>query len=163
VVLRCDEQEVFNHGLDKKVRENPQDPSGNQDVRADNGRRKTPATITNQSTKSTTVSNKEHHTHQYSPWVPPFLCDEVTQAIVDSNGRRIVDMQGWGFLTLDGPTNLNIHEDEALIIQNSIGSRIAALMNADFETALLPVIPRILPDDEEEAQPEPKAEDEQQG
>lgn len=63
----------------------------------------------------------------YAPWVPPFLYDARGQWIHDSNGHRVLDLRGWGFLT--GFHRMNT--DAAMEAQDRLGNRLAELLNED--------------------------------
>ena len=64
----------------------------------------------------------------YYPWVPPFKF--VCTSVFDNNGHKVFDMRGWGFLTGTG-AGMGIDPDIAGEIQDSMGQKIAALMNKD--------------------------------
>ena len=63
----------------------------------------------------------------YSPFTPPF--EFYCGKILDSNGRNILDVRGWGFLT--GTGGAHLHPDKACAIQDNLGRRIAELMTQD--------------------------------
>lgn len=63
----------------------------------------------------------------YAPWEPPFYYDASGQWIHDSNGHRMLDLRGWGFLT----GFHRIHAKTATEIQDRLGERIAELLNKD--------------------------------
>jgi len=67
----------------------------------------------------------------------PLYCVPVSviQWIEDSEGNRILDMRGWGFLTGRTSFSRNMDETEAAKIQDSIGRRVATLMNNDVANA----------------------------
>ena len=71
----------------------------------------------------------------YEPWKPPFRYSADGQWIEDSNGQRMLDMRGWGFLTGKGSEALGIDEDEAARIQDRIGAHVTGLLNADAKAA----------------------------
>ena|SRR5687768_9366830 len=62
------------------------------------------------------------------PWKPPFVYNRGGQWIQDSNGARILDMRGWGFLT--GKGGMNLPEDEAAKIQDGVGEYVTTLLNS---------------------------------
>lgn len=65
----------------------------------------------------------------YAPWVPPFRYNYDEHIIVDSKRRLIIDIIGY----LPGKTlcSNDIEQEQAEIIQDAIGQRIANLMNQD--------------------------------
>lgn len=65
----------------------------------------------------------------YAPWKPPFRYNVEGQWIEDTQGQRLLDVRGWGFLTGKGACNLD--EDDAAKIQDAIGVHVTELMNAD--------------------------------
>ena len=69
----------------------------------------------------------------YEPWKPPFRYNPDTQWIEDSNGQRLLEIRGWGYLTGRGHGGLGMDGDKAASIQDAIGQRVAELMNVDQE------------------------------
>jgi hypothetical protein len=67
----------------------------------------------------------------YHPWKPPFRYDNDLCGILDSEGNRILDIRGHGFLTGQGIGGLGLDSEEAMKIQDRIGEYIVGLMNAE--------------------------------
>ena len=67
----------------------------------------------------------------YAPWKPPFRYNPDAQWIEDSNGQRLLEIRGWGYLTGRGHGGLGMDGNKAASIQDAIGQRVAELMNVD--------------------------------
>ena len=67
----------------------------------------------------------------FAPWKAPFKYNSAGQWIEDTNGERMLDMRGWGFLTGKGSAALGLDETEAARLQDEAGRKVAELMNAD--------------------------------
>lgn len=67
----------------------------------------------------------------YHPWKPPFGYESEGQKIVDSRGQMFLDLRGWGFLTGKGSEALSLDEDVAARYQDSVGRRVATILNGD--------------------------------
>lgn len=72
----------------------------------------------------------------YAPWQPPFRYNMDGQWIEDSNGQRMLDLRGWGFLTGKGSEALGMDEDAAAKIQDDIGKHVAELLTADAKRSV---------------------------
>ena len=68
--------------------------------------------------------------NSFAPWKPPFRYHADGQWIEDSNGQRMLDVRGWGYLTGMGSEALGIGYDDAVKIQNAIGQLTVQLLNA---------------------------------
>jgi hypothetical protein len=68
----------------------------------------------------------------YTPFKPPFKYDANGIFILDSDGNCILDIRGWGFLT--GANGMDYGSEQAAIIQDRIGERVAQLMNEDVKS-----------------------------
>lgn len=66
----------------------------------------------------------------FGPFLPPFVYEEEGACISDADGKRIVDVRGWGYLTGGGGCALNLHPDKAKAIQDRIGAFLVAAMNS---------------------------------
>jgi hypothetical protein len=67
----------------------------------------------------------------YDPWKPPFTYNFEGQWIEDSNGERLLDLRGWGFLTGQGGKALGWMEARAARCQDAVGKHVAELMTRD--------------------------------
>jgi len=81
----------------------------------------------------------------YGPWKAPFRYDEMGCWIEDANGKRLLDLRGWGYLTGQGCGALGTTQDAAAAIQDRVGRRVVELLNADFAEAELatPPVPEL--------------------
>lgn len=66
---------------------------------------------------------------KWAPYEGPFTYDEAGTQIYDANGRLLIDLRGWGYLTGKGSQGLGLEIAEAVKIQDRIGERIALLLN----------------------------------
>ena len=72
----------------------------------------------------------------FAPWKPPFRYHADGQWIEDSNGERMLDVRGWGYLTGMGSEALGIGYDDAVRIQDNIGQLTVKLLNAQTEAKM---------------------------
>ena len=68
----------------------------------------------------------------YGPWKAPFKYDDMGCWIVDANGKRVLDLRGWGYLTGTGCGGLRMTQEAACVIQDRVGRRVVELLNEDF-------------------------------
>ena len=73
----------------------------------------------------------EKNQADYSPWQPPFIYNRDGHWIEDVRGNLILAARGWGYLTGKGSQALGLEDEEAAKILDSIGERVADLMNRD--------------------------------
>ena len=66
-----------------------------------------------------------------SRFEPPFMY-EYTR-IYDGSGYPVIDIRGWGYLTVKGHGALGLDEAEAIKIQDEFGEKVARILNAHWE------------------------------